>query len=298
MRLLKFNYRIEYGPGKSFHVPDALSRAPLQQGTTDLDALLMDEVYISSVIKEVDGFVLKERSEKNKIRRWKKKTLKPIDKEILIYKDRLVIPKTLRKRCLNLLHDGHFGMGKCKARAKQSLWWPGIHQQIDEMIHNCEICLQTKPTAMEPMISREISGRPCWSRFRYVVIQDYYSKYPEVRKLTSIKSRDIIEVMKDVFARHGIPDVVRSDNGPQVNWQFAEKYGFKWTSSSPEYRQSNGLDESAVKTLKTILKRSLFRFFGVSQLNIDFSRTAVVWTKPSRQNTNIEKQIKSEITQS
>ena len=63
-----------------------------------------------------------------------------------------------------------------------------------------------------------------------------------------------------MFARHGIPEVLRSDNGPQYVSQemtdFATSYGFTQVTSSPHYPRSNGLAEKAVKTVKAMLKKS------------------------------------------
>ena len=50
----------------------------------------------------------------------------------------------------------------------------------------------------------------------YVLIVDYFSRYPEVIKLKSTSSKAVIEAVKAVLSRHGIPETVRSDNGPQV----------------------------------------------------------------------------------
>jgi transposase InsO family protein len=67
--------------------------------------------------------------------------------------------------------------------------------------------------------------------------------------------------MKDVFLRHGIPEEVYSDNGPQyksyVFKQFAKKWNFKHTTSSPRYPQSNGLAESSVKIIKNMIKKCI-----------------------------------------
>ena len=67
-----------------------------------------------------------------------------------------------------------------------------------------------------------------------------------------------VDAVKAVFSRHGIPESVRSDNGPQFSSQefakFAAVYGFKHTTSSPYFPQSNGLAERAVQTVKNILK--------------------------------------------
>ena len=48
-----------------------------------------------------------------------------------------------------------------------------------------------------------------------MLLIDYYSRYIEVTKLPSETSNDVIERMKSMFARRGIPQEVRSDNGPQ-----------------------------------------------------------------------------------
>ena len=51
----------------------------------------------------------------------------------------------------------------------------------------------------------------------YLVVMDYYSRYPELKQLTRTRSLDVILVMQGVFARHGIPNMAISDNGPQFS---------------------------------------------------------------------------------
>ena len=53
----------------------------------------------------------------------------------------------------------------------------------------------------------------------YMVIVDYFSRYPEVQKLKSTTTQGIINVLKAAFARHGISETFRSDNGPQFSFQ-------------------------------------------------------------------------------
>ena len=78
-------------------------------------------------------------------------------------------------------------------------------------------------------------------------------------KLSSTASQQVIIHLKSIFACHGIPQVFRSDNGPQHSTYefktFANKYGFEHIISSPHYPHSNGEVERAVKTLKSILKK-------------------------------------------
>ena len=90
----------------------------------------------------------------------------------------------------------------------------------------------------------------------YLLLVDYFSRYPEVHKLKSTTSTNIS--MKETFSRFGIPEIVRSDNGPQfTSEQFshlAQMYGFEQITSSPP--QSNGQVERTVKTVKKLLKET------------------------------------------
>ena len=62
-----------------------------------------------------------------------------------------------------------------------------------------------------------------------------------------------------LFAGHGIPDVVVSDNGTQfASTEFAsfvKKWNFEHVTSSPHYAQSNGKAENAVKTVKRLYSK-------------------------------------------
>ena len=92
----------------------------------------------------------------------------------------------------------------------------------------------------------------------YLIMADYYSRYIEVAKLENLSSDAVINHMKSIFARHGIPEVVRSDNGTQFSQRvidskyrkFANKYKFSIITSSPKHAQSNGFIESMVKNFK------------------------------------------------
>ena len=89
---------------------------------------------------------------------------------------------------------------------------------------------------------------------------DYYSRFIEISKLTSTTTTDIVKHLKSIFARHGIPETVSSDNGPQYAStefrHFAEHYGFRHQTSSPRYPQANGAAERAVKTVKALLNKN------------------------------------------
>ena len=56
-----------------------------------------------------------------------------------------------------------------------------------------------------------------WKGSQYLLVIDYFSRYVELSKLSATTSQDVINQMKSIFARHGIPNEVVSDNGPQFS---------------------------------------------------------------------------------
>ncbi|KAI5699155.1 hypothetical protein M8J77_011585 [Diaphorina citri] len=96
----------------------------------------------------------------------------------------------------------------------------------------------------------------------YVLVVDYYSKFIETALCSNTSSAVVIAHIKSIFARHGIPQIVVSDNGPQFSsrefQQFARTYEFQHITSSPRYPRSNGEAESAVKIMKKMLTKCLY----------------------------------------
>ena len=85
---------------------------------------------------------------------------------------------------------------------------------------------------------------------------DYFSRYPEIHKLSTTTSQCIIEALKSIFSRFGIPETVISDNGPHYSshefTEFAKAYDFDHVTSSPLFAQSNGQAERTVQTVKRL----------------------------------------------
>ena len=95
---------------------------------------------------------------------------------------------------------------------------------------------------------------------QYVLVTDYYSKYPIVRKLNSSTSAAVVNHLKSVFAEHEIVETLVSDNGPQYNSQefeaFYKQWGIDYVTSSPLHPQSNGFIERSVQTVKNLLRKA------------------------------------------
>ena len=61
----------------------------------------------------------------------------------------------------------------------------------------------------------------------YVLVVGHFSRYPEVARLTSKNSEAVILAMKDMFARHGIPQRLTADNMPFNSVKFKD-FACKW----------------------------------------------------------------------
>ena len=192
-----------------------------------------------------------------------------VEDGLLLRGSRLVIPTSMQAEILHKLHLGHLGITKCRERACSAVWWPGITSQLQDKIEQCSICNKQRPIPVEPLLPTVFPSRLWqtlgtdlfeWRGKSFLLVVDYYSRYPEVVSLSSTSSKEVIDKMKAMFARHGIPDEVRSDNGPQyasdIFAKFAKKYDFVHTTSSPRYPQSNGEAERMVQTMKKLLMKS------------------------------------------
>ena len=170
---------------------------------------------------------------------------------------------------IKYIQDIILGITKCRERARTSVWWPGMSKQVEDLVKNCQVCIKQRHNKAEPLISSVLPERPwqniCAHLFElngktYLIVVDYFSGYPEIALLNSTTSSDVITHMKSCFARHGIPEKVISDNGPQFRsadfMKFSLSYGFRRQTSSQRYPQANGEIERSVKTVKSLLKKS------------------------------------------
>ena len=182
---------------------------------------------------------------------------------------RIVVPPPLRKEMLARIHTGHQGIVKCRERARQSVWWPGMSRELEELVKNCPECCKTLRQRAQPLmpsvlpdLSRQKVGTDLfeWRQKTFLIIVDYYSRYVEIARLNRPTAEEVITHTRSIFARHGIPEVVLSDNGPQYTSEayakFAKDYQFHHITSSPYFAQSNGEAERAVGTVKNLLKKS------------------------------------------
>lgn len=188
---------------------------------------------------------------------------------LLMRGNRLVIPTVLRAEMLQRIHEGHQGILKCRERVRSSIWWPGINRETEDLVKSCPVCVKNRHDQAEPLRPTKFPDRP-WKMLgtdlfhlkkdNYLLVVDYFSRYFEIAKLKDTTSQSIVNHLKSIFARHGIPDTLVSDNGPQysssVFQTFSKDYGFRHQTSSPHYPQGNGEAERAVQTVKRLIRNA------------------------------------------
>nr|XP_054749950.1 uncharacterized protein K02A2.6-like [Lytechinus pictus] len=298
MRMMRFDAKTLYVPGKQQTSADTLSRAPVERpGRSDVSFIEEVESYASTstinlpvTVKRLDEIRKAQKADEvcAKVRDYcikgwpeymphnpilknyfeQRGHLSVVD-DLLVYDERLVIPRALRLDILERLHQGHLGITKCRGRARESVWWPGLSTSLEEMISNCTTCAIHRQQVHEPLMTSSFPSRP-WERLgmdlfehkgkTFLIVVDYYSRWIEIKQLQGQTTAAVISSLKEIFATHGIPDLVVTDNGPQfANENFrklAEEYGFVHTTSSPRYPQANGEAERGVRTVKALLKKN------------------------------------------
>ena len=287
-----YSFIIKYVPGKDVGLADALSRLPNPENREDvkLDIRIEHVQFTSNKIKDIreatqNDPILNELKETiHSVWPEEVKSLAPTLWEFWSYRDELsvvngiilkgesvYIPDTHRQGVLENLHTGHLGIVKTQLRASKDVFWPKINQDIEKMCKSCEVCQQYQNTQpAEPLIQTEVPSRP-WSTIgtdlfqieddHYLITADYYSKFPLVDRIHKpVTSEKVVNVLKKYCGLLGIPDIIRSDNGPQYTGlpfvKYVEQWGIKHVTSSPRYPRSNGFIERQVGTVKAVIKKA------------------------------------------
>ena len=297
LRMMRYRFTISHVPGKDLIVADMLSRAPTSTPTSaDQQFHHEGNAFINMVIQGLPASdrqleTIKEQQEQDEVcqqikayceKGWPDRQALPgavkpyypvsaeisIEGGLLMRGSRIIIPASMRRSILDKVHTGHQGISKCRERARQSIWWPGLSKQLEELVKSCPDCYRVQKQRAQPLVPSVFPELPWqkvatdlfeWKHKHYLLIVDYYSRYIEIALLKQTSAEEVIKHTKSIFARHGIPEVVISDNGPQYSSRayadFAVEYQFKYVTSSPYHPQSNGEAERAVGTIKNLLKK-------------------------------------------
>ena len=171
------------------------------------------------------------------------------------------------------IHDSHLGLTKCKLRAKQAVYWPGLNEQLEQLILNCLLCLKysrsKKKTDESSTLGQEVPITP-WTKLAtdpfhfegqsYLLLVDYMSQFPIVRRLASMMAHQIADHFKQIISEYGWPETIISDNGPcyasKAFKKLMKEYNVNHVTSSPHYPQSNGLAEKYIQIVKNLFHKA------------------------------------------
>ncbi|XP_032072036.1 uncharacterized protein K02A2.6-like [Thamnophis elegans] len=238
--LASYDYQLKHRPGKQIAHADALSHWVKRGWPKDP----VDTVYLpfKSRLAELS-----------------------VQRGCLLWGHRVVVPASLRTTVLRQLHHAHPGIVRMKALGRSYVWWPKLDQGIADHVANCPQCqgAQALPPKAEPKVAP-------WSRIHVdfagpihghmlLVVVDAFSKWLEVVHMSTTTADALIATLRRLFATHGLPDVLVSDNGPQLTAAkfeaFLASQGIRHALTSPFHPASNGSAERAVRSVKEALSK-------------------------------------------
>lgn len=173
----------------------------------------------------------------------------------------VVLPASLRRRAMELAHDGHPGIAAMKSILRARVWWPGMKEDIEQFVKRCMSCtVMSRPEKPSPMLRSILPSEP-WERLALdfsgphvkfggvyiLLVVDYFSRMLFAGIVQSTDFRSVKRVLDKLFDKYGKPRSVRSDNGPPFN---GTEYSDYLTSrdieaqySTPLFPQQNGMVE-------------------------------------------------------
>ena len=255
LRLESYDVIIRYRPGNQMHVADALSRLSSDESMPIPDL----NVQVHAVCPQFSNECLRKIQEQipkdpelaalkevvlngwpNTIKElppvlrpyWNYREELSIEDSLIMKRHKIIIPQVLQGDILAKLHASHQGAEKTKLRARTSVFWKDLNKDTEDMTKSCKVCQELKTNEpREPLLETEPPPRP-WQTIgtdlfylgddEYLLIADYYTKYPFVRKIPKGQSTSkyVIDITKQIFSEHGIPQIVRSDNGPHFQGHY------------------------------------------------------------------------------
>ena len=182
---------------------------------------------------------------------------------------RIVISSQCQEDILNQLHEGHFRIDCTKLCVHDSVYWPQINKDIENLVKSCEQCQEaSKRNCKDPQIPRELPVR-LWNTleadlftfagYSFLLVVDVMSRFPVLRILNSETTKLVLNALKGIHSDFGLPYKVISDNEPCFRLsEFKEFHGQLdiLTETSSAYSISVGSVEHMVQTVKQIMTKN------------------------------------------
>ena len=170
---------------------------------------------------------------------------------------------------LQYIHKGHQGKERCLLWARNTVFWPKITYDIQELIERCIICQEHGKSQSIIGTTQELPPFPWhtlatdifyWKRMHFLIVADVFSKYFLVRKFTNSSSAAVCAEIATIVTELGLRHIIRSDNGPCYNskefQQLLQCYNITHHTSSPHHPRSNGFVERMVGVAKKLMDKA------------------------------------------
>ena len=117
-----------------------------------------------------------------------------IENGLITCGNRIIVPNEMRAKMLQYIHEGHQGKERCLLRARNTVFWPKITYDIQELIERCIICQEHGKSQSIIGTTQELPPFPWhtlatdifyWKRMDFLIVADVFSKYFLVRKLVN-----------------------------------------------------------------------------------------------------------------
>ena len=200
---------------------------------------------------------------------WNYRDTLSIKNGLLTCGSRIIVPQEMQVEMLQYIHDGHQGKERCLLRARNTVFWPKITYDIQELIERCIICQEHGKSQSIIGITQELPPFPWhtlatdifyWKRMDFLMVADVFSKYFLIRKLANSTSAAVCAEIATIVTELGLPHIIRSDNGPCYNskefQQLLQCYNITHQTSSPHHPRSNGFVERMVGVAKKLMDKA------------------------------------------
>jgi len=205
------------------------------------------------------------------------------------------------KLILQAHNIGHEGFDKTYERLKKTCYWKGMTTDIKRLIKSCSICQMNKKDELpEPTekyateveapfthLGLDIIGPlPITARSNQyiIVVVDYFTKWVEAEAVQNVTAKDVVYFLTKVFARHGTPTVITTDNGPQFTADytkiFLDLYDIYIRFITIYHPESNGLTENRNREIGKLL-----RLLGASEKDWDLVLPLALWALRTAKNS-------------
>ena len=200
---------------------------------------------------------------------WSHKEMLSIKSGLITCGNRIIVLREMQPEMLQYIHEGHQGKERCLLRARNTVFWPKMTYDVQQLIEKCMICQEYGKS--QPLIgtTQELLPFPwhtlatdlfCWKRMNFLIVADVFSKYIIVRKLPNSTSAAMCIELSMILTELGLPHIIRSDNSPCYNskefQQFLQCYSITHQTSSPNHPRSNGLIERMVGVAKKLMDKA------------------------------------------